>query len=173
VSLAVNDLSHADFVARLGGIYEHSPWVAERAFRARPFASIDSLHAAMNAAMHAATRDEKLALNRAHPELLCKLEAARLTESSRGEQAAAGLDRCTPEQKARMQALNRAYGEKFGFPFIVAVKGLDWGAIVERIEARLGNSPEQEFETALAEIGRIALFRLEAMTRGAAPSGTG
>jgi 2-oxo-4-hydroxy-4-carboxy-5-ureidoimidazoline decarboxylase len=90
VSLAVNDLSHADFVARLGGIYEHSPWVAERAFRARPFASVDALHAAMNAAMHSASHEEKLALIRAHPELLGRLEAARLTESSRGEQAAAG-----------------------------------------------------------------------------------
>jgi len=164
VSLAVNDLSHADFVSRLGGVYEHSPWVAERAFRARPFASIDSLHAAMDAAMQAASREEKLALINAHPELLGKLEAAQLTESSRGEQAGAGLDRCTAEQKARMQSLNRAYREKFGFPFIVAVKGLDWGAIVERIEARLANSPDAEFETALREIGRIARFRLEAIS---------
>ena len=171
MSLAVNDLSQAAFVARLGGIYEHSPWVADRAFRARPFASVESLHAAMDAAMHSASREEKLALINAHPELLGRLEAAELTESSRGEQAGAGLDRCTAEQKARMRALNRAYCEKFGFPFIVAVKGLDWGAIVERIEARLGNSPDEEFETALREIGRIARFRLEAL--GAAPSGTG
>ena len=159
-------LSHLplpDFVARLGGIYEHSPWVAERAHASRPFASIDALHAAMQRAMLDAPRDEQLRLIRAHPELLGRLEAAQLTESSRSEQAGAGLDRCTAEQKARMQALNQAYRVKFGFPFIVAVKGLDWGGIIERIEARLGNPAEAEFATALAEIGRIARFRLEAL----------
>jgi 2-oxo-4-hydroxy-4-carboxy-5-ureidoimidazoline decarboxylase len=159
---ALNASSQADFVARLGGIYEHSPWVAERAFAARPFASRDALHAAMQRAMQGASRDEQLALIRAHPELLGKLEAAQLTEASRGEQAGAGLDRCTAAQKSRMQALNHAYREKFGFPFIVAVKGLDWGGIIERIESRLGNTREVEFATALQEIGRIARFRLEA-----------
>jgi len=160
---ALNGLSHADFVARLGGIYEHSPWVAERAFDARPFASLDALHAAMQRAMHGASRDEQLALIRAHPELLGKLEAARLTESSRSEQASAGLDRCTAAQKSRMQALNQAYREKFGFPFIVAVKGLDWASIIERVEARLQHTREAELATALQEIGRIARFRLEAL----------
>jgi 2-oxo-4-hydroxy-4-carboxy-5-ureidoimidazoline decarboxylase len=166
VSLAqdVSRLTQPEFVARLGGVYEHSPWVAERAFRARPFATLDALHAAMNAAMLAASREEQLALINAHPELLGRLEAAALTESSRNEQASAGLDRCSAEQKARMRAMNDAYRAKFGFPFIVAVKGLDWGGIIERMEARLGNSAEAEFETALREIGRIARLRLEAMT---------
>jgi len=117
----------------------------------------------MQAAMLAASREEQLALIVAHPELLGRLEAAQLTESSRQEQSSAGLDRCTAEQKSRMRELNRAYREKFGFPFVVAVKGLDWGGIVERIEARVANSPEVEFDTALREIGRIARFRLEAM----------
>ena len=160
---ALGRMSQAEFVARLGGIYEHSPWVAERAFAARPFTTLDTLHAAMNGAMLGASKDEQLALIRAHPELLGRLEAAQLTESSRAEQASAGLDRCTAEEKARMRALNRAYREKFGFPFIVAVKGLDWGGIIERMERRLANTPEAEFAAALAEIGRIARFRLEAL----------
>jgi len=160
----LNGLSQADFVARLGGIYEHSPWVAARAIAARPFASLDALHAAMQRAVHGASHDEQLALIRAHPELLGKLEAAELTESSRSEQAFAGLDRCTAAQKSRMQALNQAYREKFGFPFIVAVKGLDWAGIIERIEARLQHTREAECATALQEIGRIARFRLEALS---------
>lgn len=159
----LNGLSRPEFVARLGGIYEHSPWVAERAFGSKPFASLEALHAAMQQGMRSASRDEQLALIRAHPELLGRLEAAQLTESSRAEQASAGLDRCTAAQKARMQALNQAYRDKFGFPFIVAVKGLDWGGIIARIEARLANTPEAEFAAALEEIGRIARFRLEAL----------
>jgi OHCU decarboxylase len=117
----------------------------------------------MEEAVRQASGAEQLALIRAHPELLGKLEAAALTESSRSEQASAGLDRCTPDQKARMQALNRAYREKFGFPFIVTVKGLDWGAIIERMEQRLPRTREEELDTALAEIGRIARLRLEAL----------
>jgi 2-oxo-4-hydroxy-4-carboxy-5-ureidoimidazoline decarboxylase len=152
-----------EFVARLGGVYEHSPWVAERAFAWHPFASLDALHGAMQRAVMSASDEEKLALLRAHPELLGKLEAARLTESSRSEQASAGLDRCTPDEKARMQALNAQYREKFGFPFIVAVKGLDWAGIIARMEERLPNSREAELAAALAEVGRIARFRLEAL----------
>jgi len=152
-----------EFVARLGGVYEHSPWVAERAFAARPFASLDALHEAMHRAVMSASDEEKLALLRAHPELLGKLEAARLTAASRSEQASAGLDRCTPDEKARMQALNAQYREKFGFPFIVAVKGLDWAVIIARMEERLPNSREAEVAAALAQVGRIARFRLEAL----------
>ena len=159
----LNRAPRAEFVARLANVYEHSPWVAERAFMVRPFRNVAHLHEAMQVAMLAAGPQEKLALIRAHPELLGKLEAAELTESSRSEQAGAGLDRCTPEQKARMRALNARYLEKFGLPFIVAVKGLDWGGIIERMEARLGNTREAELATALAEIGRIARFRLEAL----------
>lgn len=159
----LNGLSGAAFVARLGGLYEHSPWVAERAFARRPFASIDALHAAMQAAVLAAMREEQMALIRAHPELAGKLEAAQLTDHSRAEQAGAGLDRVSPEQKARMQALNAAYRERFDFPFIVAVKGLDWGGIIERMQSRLPRTREEEIAQALAEIGRIARFRLEAL----------
>ena len=160
---ALNGLERAAFVARLGGIYEHSPWVAERAFASRPFDSLEALHAAMQGTMLGASREEQLALIRAHPELLGRLEAAQLTESSRREQAGAGLDRCTAEERARMRELNDRYRGKFGFPFIVAVKGLDWSGIIERMEARLPNDAEAEVATALAQIGRIARFRLEAL----------
>ena len=159
----LNGWSQADFVARLGGVYEHSPWVAERAMAARPFASIDALHGAMQRAVEGASIDERLALIRAHPELLGKLDAAQLTESSRFEQVSVGLDRCTAAQKSRMQALNQAYREKFDFPFVVAVKGLDWAGIIERLEARLQNTRAAELATAVREIGRIARFRLEAL----------
>ena len=156
-------LDRTAFVSRLGGIYEHSPWVAERAFAAGPFDSVDALHAAMQAAVLAAAPAEQMALIRAHPELGARLEAATVTDHSRAEQRGAGLDRCTAEEKSHMQVLNQRYREKFGFPFIVAVKGLDWAAIITRMEARLAHTREQEVATALAEIGRIARFRLEAL----------
>ena len=159
----LNRLEREDFVARLGSVYEHSPWVAERAFAARPFASIDALHAAMNAAMMAAAPAERMSLIRAHPELAGRIAAAGLTEHSRREQSGAGLDRITSEERTRMQQLNDRYRERFGFPFIVAVKGLGWSAIIERMEARLANSPEEEVATALEQVGRIARFRLEAL----------
>jgi 2-oxo-4-hydroxy-4-carboxy-5-ureidoimidazoline decarboxylase len=159
----LNRLPREDFVARLGAIYEHSPWVAQRAWASRPFASLEALHAAMQSAMMAGSDGEKMRLIRAHPELAGRLAAAGLTEHSRREQAGAGLDRITAEERKRMQALNDRYRERFGFPFIVAVKGLDWSAIIERMEARLSNDREAEVAAALEQVGRIARFRLEAL----------
>ena len=159
----INALPREAFVARLGGIYEHSPWVADAAWEAGPFADVEALHAAMQRAMLAAPVARQQALIEAHPELLGRLEAAQLTASSRAEQASAGLDRCTAEEKARMRELNARYREKFGFPFIVAVRGLDWAGIIARMESRLSNDRAREFATALAEIGRIARLRLEAL----------
>jgi 2-oxo-4-hydroxy-4-carboxy-5-ureidoimidazoline decarboxylase len=115
-----------DFVAALGGVFEHTPWIAERAYAARPFASVDALHRAMVAALAAAAPEAKLALIRAHPELAGKEAAAgTLAVDSRGEQSSAGLDRCTADELARLRAGNRAYREKFGFPFVMAVKHRD------------------------------------------------
>ena len=159
----LNRLPREAFVARLAAIYERSPWVAERAFVARPFASLSALHAAMQRALLDATPEERMAVIRAHPELAGRLAAAELTGHSRAEQAGAGLDRVSAEERSRMQALNDRYREKFGFPFIVAVKGLDWAAIIARMEARLSNSREIEIATALEQVGRIARFRLEAL----------
>jgi 2-oxo-4-hydroxy-4-carboxy-5-ureidoimidazoline decarboxylase len=159
---ALNALDEAAFTQQLGGIYEHSPWVARRAWAWKPFASVEALHAAMQNAVAHASREEQLELIRAHPELLGKLAAAQLTDASRSEQASAGLERCTREERERMQALNARYRERFGMPFIVAVRGLDWGGIIARMEARLPHDPATEHAGALAQIGRIALLRLEA-----------
>ncbi|MFZ3321887.1 MAG: 2-oxo-4-hydroxy-4-carboxy-5-ureidoimidazoline decarboxylase [Usitatibacter sp.] len=156
----VNALDLEEFVTRLGALYEHSPWVAREAWLVRPFASWLTLHEAMQCAVLASPQATQLGLVRKHPELLGRLAAAELTEASRGEQASAGLDRCTPDQRARMQSLNAAYRERFGFPFVVAVRGLNWQGIIDRLDARLANEADVELRTALAEIGRIAGFRL-------------
>ena len=159
----LNALDRGSFAALLGAIYEHSPWVAEGVWAARPFGSMEALHAAMQAAVLAAPREIQLTLIRAHPELRGRIaDPAELTEASRREQAGAGLNRCTAEEHARLQAVNRAYREKFGFPFVIAVRGLDAAQILARMDARLANAPEEEFLTCLDEIGRIARFRLEA-----------
>jgi 2-oxo-4-hydroxy-4-carboxy-5-ureidoimidazoline decarboxylase len=162
----LNALDLAEFVAQLGKIYEHSPWIAERAWSARPFASIDHLHTVMQSTLMQATHAEQIELMRAHPELLGRLVAAsELTETSRREQAGAGLYQCTDEELARLRVLNRDYREKFGFPFIVAVRGLTSADIAARMAERLENSPTVEFKTCLDEIGRIAHFRLSELIR--------
>jgi len=148
-------------VAVFGGVFERSPWVAEGAWAAAPFHGLDRLHAAMVAAVRAAPRARQLALIRAHPDLAGKAAmAGEVTTQSRAEQAGAELDRLTPAQYARFQALNRAYRERFGFPFILAVKGLDKAQILESFVERLGNPPEAELDRCLNEIAKIARFRL-------------
>ncbi|MDQ7989841.1 MAG: 2-oxo-4-hydroxy-4-carboxy-5-ureidoimidazoline decarboxylase [Candidatus Dactylopiibacterium sp.] len=155
-------LDRAAFVAALDGVFEHSPWVAERAWAARPFADGAALRTALVTAMNAAGRDEKLALIRAHPELAGRAAVAgELTAESTREQASARLDCCTPAEFARLQALNAQYNARFGFPFILAVRGLDRAAIIERFAARVAHAPETEFAEALAQIARIAALRLE------------
>jgi 2-oxo-4-hydroxy-4-carboxy-5-ureidoimidazoline decarboxylase len=158
----INALDAAAFTARLGGIYEHSPWIAQRAWPLRPFASVQGLHAAMQDIVNAAQRSEKLELIRAHPELAGRLAmAGQLTDASRSEQSAAGLNRCTPEEFALLQKLNAAYRGKFGFPFIVAVRGLTRAKIIASLQQRLDNTQEQELAACMQEIGRIARFRLQ------------
>ena len=169
-AISLQDLNHLpreDFVARLGAIYEHSPWVAERVWPARPFASLDGLARSMHAAVEAASPAEQLGLIRAHPELAGRLAVAGgLTAHSRNEQSAAGLNACTPEEFARLQELNASYQARFAFPFIVAVRGLTRTDIIARLEQRLGNDREQEIATCLREIGRIARFRLQDLLAG-------
>ena len=152
------------FIARLDGIFEHSPWVAERAWSTGPFDSIDALHAAMCLVVDAAEATEQLALICAHPELAGKeAEDGTLTTASTGEQRGAGLDQCSKEELQRLRRLNQDYRARFGFPFVVAVKGLTRHQILDRVEARLANARDAEFRTCLAEIGKIARFRLDAM----------
>jgi OHCU decarboxylase len=162
LSLAtINTLPADAFVAALGGVFEHSPWVAAAVAGQRPFASVEALHAAMCAAVAAADADAQLALIRAHPELAGRAAiAGELTAHSRSEQRGAGLDQCSPAEYAELQALNAAYRERFGFPFVIAVRGLDRIAIIAALRARLGNDAEAERREALAQIGRIAAFRL-------------
>ena len=157
----LNAAAAPQFVAALDGIFEHSPWIAERAAAQRPFASRLDLLEALCAAMNAASADEQLALIRAHPELAGRAAIRNaLTPASTREQAGAGLDACSPDEFARLQALNRDYGAKFGFPFILAVRGHDRASIIAAFAARLANDAETERRTALEEIARIAEFRL-------------
>lgn len=157
--------SRAAFVARFGGIYEHSPWVAERVWDAgRATDAPRALAAAMAEVVEAAGRDFQMALLRAHPDLAGRLAVGGgLTDASASEQAGAGLDQCNPDEFEAFQALNAAYTEKFGHPFIVAVRGLDRASILERFRARIDNDPEAEFREALFQVHRIAALRLGAI----------
>ena len=160
----LNILSEADFIAALGSIFEHSPWIPRRAASRRPFASLDSLHGAMVTAMWAASEDEKLGLLRAHPQLAGKeADAGTLTAHSTAEQDSVGLTRLTPEEKQKIVALNAAYLERHGFPFIIAVKLRTKGQIFAEFERRIANERGEEFTTALSEVGKIARLRLEAL----------
>lgn len=145
-----------DFIARFGPVYEASPWVAEGVWPDPP-ADREGLAKAMAAVVDAAPRERKLALIRAHPELASR---TKMADASVKEQAGAGLDQCSPEEFEAFQRLNAAYNARFGFPFIFAVKGATRGDILAAFEARLANDPETEFETAIAQIHRIAGFRL-------------
>lgn len=162
ISLAeLNALDRPGFVTALDGIYEHSPWVAEAAIDAGPFASRLDLLDALNAAMFAAPRDTQLSLICAHPELAGKAAIAReMTEESVREQSGVGLDRCSPSEFERIQALNAGYRARFGFPFIIAVKGHSRASIITAMAERILNDEDTEFARALHEIGRIAAFRL-------------
>lgn len=153
-------LSRAEFAARFGGVYEDSPWVAEAVWPRVEAGELDereALAGAMRAVVDAASHERKLALIRAHPELASR---AQMADASVREQAGAGLDQCSPEEFAAFQRLNAAYQARFGFPFIVAVKELTRQEILAALEARLENAPEAEFETAVAQIHRIAGLRL-------------
>jgi 2-oxo-4-hydroxy-4-carboxy-5-ureidoimidazoline decarboxylase len=158
------ELDRDSFVSRFGAVYEHSPWIAEAVFEAGLTPRHDrpaGLHEAMRAVVEAAAHDRQLALLRAHPDLAGRLAVAgQLTRHSTGEQAGAGLDKCTPQEFARFTTLNDAYKAKFGFPFIMAVKGKNRGEILAAFEARSGHDPAGEFRTTLDEVHKIALFRL-------------
>jgi 2-oxo-4-hydroxy-4-carboxy-5-ureidoimidazoline decarboxylase len=155
----LNDADLIGFVARLDGVFEDAPWVAERAWRRRPFASVDDLHAAMVAEMMSADHQEQVALLQAHPDLGAR---APMSEASVSEQTGAGLDRLTPTEHARLLRLNRAYRDRFGFPFLLAVTGATKGDVLAALEQRLGSTAEAEWLEALAQVARIARFRLDA-----------
>lgn len=146
------------FVATIGWVFEHSPWVAERAWEHRPFASVGELHEAMVGEVLAARPEKQMALLRAHPDLGAR---ARTSDASTGEQTGAGLDRLTPEEFERLQQLNSAYRARFGFPFLFAVKGSTKHDVLDTLAERLSASPADERVEALRQVSRIAWFRLQ------------
>ena len=154
----------AAFVAAVGDVFEHAPWVAERAYAARPFVTVAALHGAMMQALRSAPRNEQLAFLRGHPELAGKVaRAGAMTPDSRAEQGGLGLDRLSPADFARFERANAAYAQKFGFPFIVCVRRhASAESILATFEQRVGNDAETEFAAALTEIGHITRLRLEA-----------
>ena len=158
----INGCDLARFVELLGGIFEHSPWVAERAYLLQPFATRGQLHQVMVKTLRQASQADKLRLLRQHPELAGR-EAAddTLTRASKKEQAGAGLNSCTDEELKRLKHLNQAYYTRFKFPFIIAVTGLDKHQIMTAMEHRLINDADNEFTSALGEVEKIALIRLE------------
>ena len=168
-TLNLNTLNEADaaaFAQHLNGIYEHSPWVGERAAALRPFASLHALKHALVSVVRQASREEQLALIRAHPELAGKAMVAKsLTAESTHEQSTAGLTHCSPEEFAHLQQLNADYNTRFGWPFILAVRGprglgLSRQEIISTFERRLQGSAAFEFAEVLRNIHRIAEIRL-------------
>jgi len=153
----LNSLDRPGFVEAIGWVFEASPWVAERAWANRPFSCVESLLSTMIAEVDAASEEEQLRLFRAHPDLGTRVLVG---SASAVEQAGAGLDSLTEEEFHRIRALNSGYREKFGFPFLFAVKGSTKTDILRNLEQRIDKTPEAEFREALAQVYRIAEFRL-------------
>lgn len=159
---SVNELDRDAFVARFGPLFEHSPWVAADAWASRPFAGSEALLEALCAAMRAAPRERQLALIRAHPDLAGRAAIeGQLTEDSSREQAAAGLDRLSPEEYEAFTRTNAAYRERFGFPLVVFAREHTKESILATAAERLAHEPEREREIALGEIAKIAGLRLQ------------
>lgn len=153
------------FVERYGGIYEHSAWIAESVFEEGPLPDdLEELATLFAECVDNASREKRLVLIRAHPDLAGRAAVAgELTDASSTEQSSAGIDQCSPEEFARFQALNEQYKQKFSFPFVMAVRHSDRQRILTAFEERLNNDLQTEFETAIAEIHKIARLRLEAL----------
>ncbi len=158
-------MSPAEFIAQYAGVYEHSAWVAEEAAPlVADSGDIDVIATVMADCVDNATTEKQLALIRAHPDLAGKAQVAgELTADSTSEQSRAGLDQCSAEEYEMFQTLNTVYHDKFGFPFVMAVRNSSRTEILEAFGRRLENDPAAEFETALAEIHTIARLRLQAM----------
>jgi len=160
----LNRMDERAFTVALGGIYEHSPWVATGVAARRPFATVDVLATAMADVVAGAGEARQLALIRAHPELAGKAMVKKeLTADSSGEQTGAGLTSCSPAQFARLSDLNARYNAKFGFPFILAVKGYDRAGVIAEFARRVEHDRATEFAESLRQIDRIARLRLSAL----------
>ncbi|MBV8152329.1 MAG: 2-oxo-4-hydroxy-4-carboxy-5-ureidoimidazoline decarboxylase [Candidatus Eremiobacteraeota bacterium] len=163
--MTIDDLNAADdaaFVAVVGFAFENSPWIAEEAWKLRPFADREALLSSMNAIVAAAPLDRQIALIVAHPDLAGRVaREGRLTPASRDEQGSAGLDTLTLEEIARFDALNAAYRRRFGFPFVICVRENSKASILSSLARRVENPRAGEIATALREIAKIARLRLE------------
>jgi OHCU decarboxylase len=152
------------FVRRYGGIYEHSPWVAEETYADAGGATTEQLAHLFSACVNNAPRERQLALICAHPDLAGRAAiAGELTADSTDEQQSAGIDQCTADEFEHFQSLNGQYRDKFGFPFVMAVRNSDRHKILAAFEARISHDSETEFNTAIEEIHKIARMRLEAL----------
>jgi len=160
-SVSVDSDDFAAFLATYRHLFEHSPWVVERAWDLRPFASAAALHDAFWQVIDQASDAERLSLVRAHPELASKDALNRgLTASSRAEQASAGLDRLTDAEYEEFSALNAAYRNRFGFPFVICVRLHDKNSIVGELKSRLAGEPRAELVAAISQVGLISKLRL-------------
>jgi 2-oxo-4-hydroxy-4-carboxy-5-ureidoimidazoline decarboxylase len=163
----LNAMDAASFTAALGDVFEHAGWVAEAAYHKRPFATLANLHAGMLEAVADAPADKQLAFIKDHPELGSKIaQAGELTEASKAEQGSLGLDRLSEEEFQRFGALNTAYREKFGFPFVICVRRHTRDSVLNQFARRLSNTLEEERQTALREIGLITRLRLVSKVDG-------
>jgi 2-oxo-4-hydroxy-4-carboxy-5-ureidoimidazoline decarboxylase len=156
---ALNAADRGAFVDAVGWVFEHSPWVAERAWPRRPFASVGQLHEAMTRVVAEASRDEQLALLRAHPDLGAQLGGG-ISEASAREQSDAGLATLSGGDLDLLRQLNESYRARFGFPFLLAVKGTTRQHILKSLRARLPRAADDELLEALRQVSRIAWFRL-------------
>ncbi len=153
----VNNFTHDEFVKIIGPVYEHSPWIAERGWAARPFESRKHLHSSLVHIVEHATHKEQMSLIRAHPDLVGRVV---LTAESQGEQTAAGLMDLTSDEVAAFDRYNREYKARFDFPFVICARKNKKSAILAAFPKRLQNTPEMEQKTALNEIHQIAMIRL-------------
>jgi 2-oxo-4-hydroxy-4-carboxy-5-ureidoimidazoline decarboxylase len=161
----INPLSREDFTRTFGGLFEHSPWIAELTWSKRPFASLEKLHEALCQTVSNASENKQLALIRAHPDLVGRAAlAGTLTRESTNEQTSAGLNQLTPEEIETFKKFNTAYREKFGLPFVICARLNKKDAILNGFRVRLNHSREQEIKTALEEIFKIAELRLRDLT---------
>ncbi|MFT8945220.1 MAG: 2-oxo-4-hydroxy-4-carboxy-5-ureidoimidazoline decarboxylase [Acetobacter aceti] len=163
----LNALDQAGFTALFGTLYEHSPWIAEAAWLSRPFRDNEALLAAFRAVVTNASSDAQMRLIREHPELARRVGIDEtLTNTSRNEQASAGLDRLTQAEHARFTASNDAYRMKFAMPFIICVRLSEKDRILSEMERRTRNTPDEERRTALVEIDKIAAIRCHDILKG-------
>lgn len=157
----INDLPQEAFVRALGGLFEGRPWIVTRAWSRRPFASLAAFHQILCSIMYEASTGQQVALLSAHPDLVGRAAlAGTLSPASTGEQAAAGLDRLTPEEIATFQEYNQAYRTRFGFPFVICARENKKDSILAGFAQRMENSYEQEVQLALAEVAKICALRL-------------